>query len=36
MLMQEHRQQQASVEVEDSWDERHHILAHVKNVLKCF
>jgi hypothetical protein len=36
ILMQEHRQQQASMEAEDSWDECHHILAHVKIVLKCF
>jgi hypothetical protein len=35
-MMQEHHQQQASVEVEDIWDERHHILAHVKTILKCF
>jgi hypothetical protein len=24
------------VEAKDSWDESHHILAHVKIILKCF
>jgi hypothetical protein len=32
-VMQEHRQQQASMKAEDSWDKRQHIFAHVKNVL---
>jgi hypothetical protein len=34
--MQEHRQQQASAEAEDSWDERQHISARCKSVLECF
>jgi hypothetical protein len=36
MRMQEHRQQQASAEVEDSWDKRQRISTHCKSVLRCF
>jgi hypothetical protein len=32
--MQEHHQQQVSVEVEDSWDKCQRIFAHVKMLLK--
>jgi hypothetical protein len=33
-VLQEHRQQQASAEAEDSWDKCQHIFAHVKMILK--
>jgi hypothetical protein len=35
-MMQEHRQQQASAEVEDSWNKRQRILARCKSVLRFF
>jgi hypothetical protein len=35
-MMQEHRQQQASVEAKDNWDERQHISTCCKSVLECF